>query len=94
MLEQVGRGGVKTYGWNELTGTVSTATPGDVQIQLLGNVDYVNGSGPFFGFVTLKFVPLSTLGLPIVHGLGAPVGDDESTGLRSRPAGSSAATPP
>ena len=24
VLEQVGRGGVKTYGWNELAGTAST----------------------------------------------------------------------
>lgn len=82
VLEQVGRGGVKTYGWNELTGTASTDS-GDVQIQLLGNVDYVNGSGPFFGFVTMKFASLSTLGLRIVDGR-ARVRDDGTTGLRSR----------
>ena len=82
ILEQVGRGGVKTYGWNELTGTATTDS-GDVQIRLLGNVDYVDGSGPFFGFVTLKFASLSTLGLRIVDGR-ARVRDDGSTALRSR----------
>ena len=82
VLQQVGRGGVKTYGWNELTGTASTDS-GDVQIQLLGNVDYVDGSGPFFGFVTLRFASLSTLGLRIVDGR-ARVRDDGSTALRSR----------
>jgi hypothetical protein len=82
VLEQVGRGGVKTYGWNELTGTASTDS-GDVQIQLLGNVDYVNGSGQFFGFVTMKFASLSTLGLRIVDGR-ARVRGDGSTALRSR----------
>ena len=82
VLQQVGRGGVKTYGWNELAGTASTDS-GDVQVQLLGNVDYVDGSGPFFGFVTLKFASLSTLGLRIVDGR-ARVRDDGSTALRSR----------
>ena len=82
MLQQVGRGGVKTYGWNELTGTASTES-GDVQVQLLGNVDYVNGSGQFFGFVTLKFASLSTLG-PAHRRRKARVRDDGSTALRSR----------
>lgn len=62
ILEQVGRGGVQTYGWNQLAGTASTPS-GDVSVQLLGSVEYMNGSGPFFGFVTLKFASLSTLGL-------------------------------
>ena len=62
ILEQVGRGGVITYGWNQLSGTASTAS-GDVTVQILGNVEYTNGSGPFFGFLTLKFASLSTLGL-------------------------------
>jgi hypothetical protein len=82
VLQQVGRGGIKTYGWNELTGTASTDS-GDVQVQLLGNVDYVDGSGPFFGFVTLQFASLSTLGMRIVDGR-ARVRDDGSTALRSR----------
>jgi hypothetical protein len=54
-----------------------------VQVQLLGNVDYVDGSGPFFGFVTLRFASLSTLGVRIVDGR-ARVRDDGSTALRSR----------
>jgi hypothetical protein len=64
VLEQVGRGGTKTYGWNQLTGTASTDS-GDVGVTLLGNVSYVDGSGPFYGFLTLKFASQSTLGLTL-----------------------------
>jgi hypothetical protein len=67
VLEQVGRGGARTYGWNQLTGTASSAS-GDIGVTLLGNVDYTNGEGPFFGFMTLKFASLSTVGLRIVTG--------------------------
>ena len=62
VLEQVGRGGVRTYGWNQLTGSASTPS-GDVDVTILGNVDYVRGKGPFFGFLTVKFASMSTLGL-------------------------------
>jgi hypothetical protein len=81
ILEQVGPGGEKTYGWNELTGTATTSS-GDVQVQMLGNVDYVEGSGEFFGFVTLRFASLSTLGLRM-NGT-ATVQDDGSTDLRAK----------
>jgi hypothetical protein len=62
VLEQVGNGGDITYGWNRLTGTASSAS-GDIGVTLLGNVVYTNGEGPFFGFMTLKFASLSTVGL-------------------------------
>ncbi|HEY5164335.1 MAG TPA: hypothetical protein VIJ44_00145, partial [Acidimicrobiia bacterium] len=58
---QVGKGGGITYGWNQLTGSTDTPS-GKTDVELLGNVDYLNGSGRFFGFVTLKFASLSTLG--------------------------------
>jgi hypothetical protein len=32
---------------------------------LLGNVSYVDGSGPFYGFLTLEFASLSTLGMTL-----------------------------
>jgi hypothetical protein len=82
ILEQVGRGGNQTYGWNELTGSASTPS-GNVDVQLLGNVQYTKGSGPFFGFLTLKFASLSTLGLRIVEGR-ATVRSDGSTALDSK----------
>jgi hypothetical protein len=62
VLEQVGEGGEQTYGWNQLVGKATTDA-GDVDVNLLGNVEYTDGSGPFFGFVTLKFASLATLGL-------------------------------
>ncbi len=64
VLEQVGAGGDTTYGWNQLTGTASSAS-GDIGVTLLGNVVYTNGEGPFFGFLTLEFASLSTVGLRI-----------------------------
>ena len=53
MLEKLGAGGEITYGWNQLTGTAPSAS-GDIGVTLLGNVEYTNGVGPFFGFMTLK----------------------------------------
>jgi hypothetical protein len=60
-LFQVGRGGDVTYGWNHLTGT-ATSDSGDIGVDLLGNVQYTNGAGPMFGFVTLHFASLSDVG--------------------------------
>ncbi len=62
VLEKLGAGGEITYGWNELVGT-ATSDSGDIGVTLLGNVNYTNGSGPFFGFMTLKFASLATVGL-------------------------------
>lgn len=61
VLTQVGKGGDVTYGWNQLTGSANTAS-GPTSVELLGNVNYVKGSGRFFGFVTMKFASLSTVG--------------------------------
>jgi hypothetical protein len=62
VLSQVGRGGAITYGWNQLVGSADTPS-GRTDVEFLGNVDYRSGSGRFFGFVTMKFASLSTLGL-------------------------------
>jgi len=35
----------------------------NVDVQMLGNVEYVNGSGPFFGFLNLQYPSQSLLGL-------------------------------
>lgn len=63
-LTTVGAGGSVTYGWNRLTGT-ATGASGPVQVELLGNVAYDNGQGPFFGFVTFTFPDGSVLGTQI-----------------------------
>ncbi len=69
VLTQVGKGGDITYGWNQLTGSADTPS-GKTNVELLGNVDYLNGSGRFFGFLTMKFASLSTLGF-LVEGRAA-----------------------
>jgi hypothetical protein len=61
-LFRVGRGGVQTYGWNHLIGTAASDS-GDIGVDMLGNVQYTNGVGPMFGFVTLHFASLSDVGL-------------------------------
>jgi hypothetical protein len=61
VLNQVGRGGVVTYGWNELSGSANTPS-GPKTVDILGNVNYTNGSGPFFGFLSLGFASQSTVG--------------------------------
>ena len=73
VLTQVGRGGTITYGWNQLTGTSDTPS-GTTSVELLGNVDYTNGSGRFFGFLTLKFASLSTVGF-LVEGKASKQAD-------------------
>jgi quercetin dioxygenase-like cupin family protein len=62
MLRTVGADGSVTYGWNQLTGT-ATVDGQPVGVELLGNVSYVKGSGPIFGFVTYTFADGSTLGV-------------------------------
>ena len=44
-------GGV-TYGWNDLQGPTRWGKSA-AQLRFLGSVDYVNGTGPFGGFVTV-----------------------------------------
>jgi hypothetical protein len=62
VLHTAGADGSVTYGWNQLTGT-STVDGQPVGVELLGNVSYVKGSGPIFGFVTCTFADGSTLGV-------------------------------
>jgi hypothetical protein len=80
VLTQVGKGGDITYGWNQLTGSADTPS-GKADVALLGNVDYLNGSGRFFGFLTVKFASLSTLGF-LVEGR-ATKQTDGSTKLKA-----------
>ena len=63
-LQQVGAKGEITYGWNHLTGT-ATSDSGNIGVDLLGNVQYTNGQGPIFGFVTLHFASLSDVGFRV-----------------------------
>ena len=47
--------------------------------KLLGNVNYVKGSGPIFGFVTLTFADGSTLGMQFQGAATATVNGDETS---------------
>ena len=61
-LYQVGPDATTTYGWNRLTGT-ATVDGQPVAVELLASVDYTEGNGPFFGFITFSFGDGSTLGI-------------------------------
>jgi hypothetical protein len=52
VLQRVGVNEIQTYGWNQLVGTTSSNL-GVFDVVMLGNVNYTNGNGPFFGFITL-----------------------------------------
>ncbi|MEZ0325681.1 MAG: hypothetical protein ACAH95_07225 [Fimbriimonas sp.] len=53
-------GGTSVAGWNRLTGA-TTVDGAAAQIEMLASVDYINGSGDFFGFMTLTAADSSTL---------------------------------
>ena len=65
------------YGWNLLTGTAAPAGA-PVQVELQGNVSYVKGTGPIFGFVTYTFADGSTLGVQM-QGAATASADGSST---------------
>lgn len=50
-LLKVGPDAQRTYGWNRLVGPTKTQL-GDFDVEMLGNVDYLDGNGRFFGFLT------------------------------------------
>lgn len=62
LLRNVNTGDSVVYGWNLLEGE-ATLDAEPVEVQMLGNVDYISGSGDFFGFVTFVFADDSTIGV-------------------------------
>lgn len=56
-------GGI-TYGWNHLVAGTRWAGQ-DATIDFLGDVSYVNGSGPFNGYITVTRADGATLGLRV-----------------------------
>jgi len=80
-LGKVGVDDAKTYGWNHLVGSTSTEL-GAFEVDMLGNVDYVNGTGPFFGFVTLVAPDGDRIAMRMDG--DAKVRDDGTTALSSR----------
>jgi len=77
-LHTVGADGSTTYGSNQLVGT-ATVDGQAVGVEMLGNVNYVTGSGPLFGFVTFTFADGSTLGVQFQGTATATANGDETT---------------
>jgi hypothetical protein len=77
-LHNVGADGSITHGWNELVGT-ATVDGQPVAVELLGNVSYVKGAGPIFGFVTFTFADGSTLGVQFQGAATVSSGGDETS---------------
>ncbi len=80
-LLQAGANNAVTYGTNQLTGT-ATLDGQPVAISMLANVDYVSGSGSFFGFVTFTFSDGSTIGTRM-QGLSIAAADGSLTTFTS-----------
>jgi hypothetical protein len=68
--------GANTYGWNHLVGT-ATLDGQPVLCDMLGNVNYVSGAGPFFGFVTFTFADGSQIATQM-NGKAIPHADGSS----------------
>ena len=77
-LHDAGADGDKTYGWNELTGA-SSLDDQPVDVEVLASVDYIDGSGPFFGFLTFTFADGSTLGFTMQGTADLDSAADETT---------------
>lgn len=77
-LHTAGAAGSVTYGWNQLVGT-ATIDGQPVGVEMLGNVSYVKGSGPIFGFVTYTFADGSTLGVQMQGAATASADGNDTT---------------
>lgn len=63
-LNTIGADGERVFGWNLLVGP-STFQGEPVQVRLQGSVEYVNGSGPFGGFLRIVAEDGSQLALQV-----------------------------
>lgn len=73
--------GGHTYGWNHFTGTTMWGNQ-TASIVFLGDVNYVNGSGPFGGYVTVTRADGTTLAFTTT---GNTLAEDQATdGIAAR----------
>jgi ABC-type branched-subunit amino acid transport system substrate-binding protein len=70
-------GGSVLYGRNLLMGSAEISG-GVVDVEMIGNVDYTNGSGPFFGFVTFTW-PDGTILSTTMDGAAQPTTDGSTS---------------
>ena len=66
--------GEVTYGWNDLRGPTRWGKS-SAQVRFLGSVNYVNGTGPFGGFVTVTRADGVKIGLSVSGGGTTPPGE-------------------
>ena len=72
-LFTAGAGDSVVYGWNRLAG--SGALDGrPVGVDMLGEVTYLNGSGPISGYITFSFADGSTIGVTMAGAAQASPG--------------------
>ena len=62
-----------TYGWNDLRGPTKWGAK-NAQMRFLGSVDYVSGTGPFGGFVTVTRSDGTQLAMSVSGWATAPSG--------------------
>ena len=64
-LYKVGKDEDVTYGANQLVGS-ATVLGQPATVEILGSVNYINGSGPFTGFLTVTWADASSIGFSIL----------------------------
>ena len=64
-LYKVGKDDTVTYGANQLVGS-ATVLGQPATVEILGSVNYINGSGPFTGFLTVTWADASSIGFSIL----------------------------
>lgn len=79
-LLKVGPDEERTYGWNKLVGPTKTQI-GDFDVEMLGNVDYLQGNGSFFGFFTYTASSGDSFGMRMAG--QASVNEDGSSTLHA-----------
>ncbi|MEI7887267.1 MAG: hypothetical protein WCJ04_07735 [Actinomycetes bacterium] len=64
-LHKVGKDDTITYGANQLVGP-ATVLGQPASVEILGSVNYISGSGPFTGFLTVTWADGSSVGFSIL----------------------------
>jgi len=75
-------GGV-TYGWNDLGGPTRWGKR-SAQVRFLGSVDYVDGTGPFGGFVTITRSDGAILSFSVTGWATTPAGQQGTANAKFR----------
>ncbi|GEM_PF-1130569 len=76
-LYKIGKDNSRTYGANQLVGS-ATVLGQPATVEILGSVDYTNGSGPFTGFLTVTWADASSIAFSIL-GTATQLADGSST---------------